>query len=38
MEGKICIITGANAGLGLEAACLLAERGAELGLICRSKA
>ncbi|MFN0200043.1 MAG: SDR family oxidoreductase [Bacteroidia bacterium] len=37
MKGKICIITGANSGLGLEAACQLAEKGAELGLICRSK-
>lgn len=36
MDGKICLITGANAGLGRAIAAELAERGATLILACRS--
>lgn len=37
MEGKICAVTGANAGLGYATAFSLAEKGAEVLMICRSK-
>ncbi len=36
MNGKICAITGANSGIGYETALALAQRGAELILICRT--
>jgi len=35
LQGKVCIITGANSGIGLETALGLARKGAILGLICR---
>ncbi len=38
MKGKVCIVTGANAGLGFETAKGLAQKGAEVGMICRSEA
>ena len=37
MEGKIVVITGANSGLGLESARLMAARGAHVIMACRSQ-
>ena len=37
MEGKICVITGANSGLGFETAKALAHRGAIVAMVCRSE-
>lgn len=36
MQGKICIVTGANAGLGYVVTAELAQRGAEVHMLCRS--
>ncbi|MDW7658287.1 MAG: SDR family NAD(P)-dependent oxidoreductase, partial [Bacillota bacterium] len=37
MAGKLCVITGATSGVGLEAARCLAEHGASLVMISRSR-
>ncbi|GMH45068.1 hypothetical protein BSKO_13025 [Bryopsis sp. KO-2023] len=37
VDGKVCIVTGANAGIGLITSKLLAERGAHVIMACRSK-
>jgi len=37
MEGRTCIITGATSGIGEATALALAERGAQLALVCRSR-
>ncbi|MEE2756214.1 MAG: SDR family oxidoreductase [Myxococcota bacterium] len=37
MSGKRVVVTGANSGIGWSTACALAEMGAELVLVCRSK-
>lgn len=36
MQGKICIVTGANSGIGFETAKALAKMGARVGLVCRT--
>ena len=37
MDGKICVITGATSGIGYEAAKRLAQGGAYIVMVCRSK-
>ncbi|TXT62461.1 MAG: Rhamnolipids biosynthesis 3-oxoacyl-[acyl-carrier-protein] reductase [Promethearchaeota archaeon] len=37
MQGKICIVTGANSGMGRETALALAIMGAQVIMLCRSK-
>ena len=37
MQGKVCIVTGANSGIGKETALSLAQMGATVVLICRSE-
>jgi NAD(P)-dependent dehydrogenase (short-subunit alcohol dehydrogenase family) len=36
MAGRICMVTGANSGIGLATASILAERGATVVMVCRS--
>ena len=38
MHGKVCVVTGANSGIGRVAALELAERGATVVLVCRNEA
>ncbi|MHB8628627.1 MAG: SDR family oxidoreductase [Aggregatilineales bacterium] len=38
MQGKICLITGANSGLGYETALALAKMGAQVVMVCRNRA
>ncbi|MBK8902191.1 MAG: SDR family oxidoreductase [Anaerolineaceae bacterium] len=37
MDGKVCIVTGANAGIGKATAVGLAQRGATVVMVCRSE-
>lgn len=37
MEGKVCLVTGANSGIGKETALGLARMGATVVMVCRSK-
>ena len=37
MDGKVCIITGATSGVGLEAAKRLARGGAHIVMVCRNR-
>ena len=37
MQGKICIVTGANSGIGKAAALKLLKNGATVIMVCRSK-
>ena len=36
LDGVVCIVTGANSGVGKSATTLLAERGATVHMICRN--
>lgn len=38
MQGKICMITGANSGIGYETALALAKMGAQIIMVCRNQA
>jgi NAD(P)-dependent dehydrogenase (short-subunit alcohol dehydrogenase family) len=37
LSGKVCLVTGANSGLGYEAAAALARRGAQVWMLCRHR-
>jgi NAD(P)-dependent dehydrogenase (short-subunit alcohol dehydrogenase family) len=37
LAGRVCLVTGANSGIGLETAASLAERGATVWLLCRDR-
>ena len=36
MKGKVCMVTGANSGVGMEVAGFLAQKGAQVAMVCRS--
>lgn len=38
MQGKVCLITGANSGLGYQTALALAKMGAQVVMVCRNRA
>lgn len=38
MEGKVCVVTGANSGIGFATAKALAEKGATVAMVCRNEA
>jgi NAD(P)-dependent dehydrogenase (short-subunit alcohol dehydrogenase family) len=38
MSGKVCVVTGANSGIGKATSLVLAQFGAEIVLVCRDKA
>src|SRR5438477_10327945 len=38
MQGKICMVTGANSGIGKATALVLAQRGATVVMVCRDRA
>src|SRR5215472_12088948 len=38
MQGKVCLVTGGNSGIGKEAAKGLVQLGATVAIICRDKA
>ena len=38
MAGKVCIVTGANSGIGKVTAQALADRGAAVVMVCRDRA
>src|SRR5437764_14651586 len=38
MQGKICMVTGANSGIGKATALELAQRGATVVMVCRDRA
>jgi NADP-dependent 3-hydroxy acid dehydrogenase YdfG len=38
LSGRVCLVTGANSGIGLETARALAARGADVRMLCRSLA
>ena len=37
MQGKVCVVTGSNSGLGKEAALEIAKKGAKIVMVCRSE-
>ncbi len=37
MDGKVCVVTGANAGIGKATAVGLAQRGATVVMVCRNE-
>ena len=37
MDGRVCIVTGANSGVGFESSLQLAQKGAHLVMVCRNR-
>jgi dehydrogenase/reductase SDR family protein 12 len=37
LEGRVCLVTGANSGIGFETALALAARGASVWMLCRNR-